>query len=167
MKADDRAFRFNFLGELSPLPLPPRNIFLNVFLALVQSLFVDSRSRDPRRDLLSTKSSVFGRGGGVVGSIGSLKGGGGSWGSWGCHKPGTPSLASIHPAHLLERSEGRIYKGSEREERRRAGGNSERKKVFAKGKKKSLRFSRVVPARGPAGWAGGRAGGQVGRVGWH
>lgn len=41
----------------------------------------------------------------------------------------------------------------------------EREKVFAKGKKKSLRFSRVVPAHGPAGWAGGRAGGQVGG-GW-
>lgn len=34
------------------------------------------------------------------------------------------------------------------------------KKFLQKGKK-SLRFSRVVPARGPAGWAGGRAGGQV------
>lgn len=44
------------------------------------------------------------------------------------------------------------------------------KKFLQKGerrKKKSLRFSRVVPARGPAGWAGGRAGGQVGGVGWH
>lgn len=54
----------------------------------------------------------------------------------------------------------------EREERRRASCLSE-KKFLQKGKK-SLRFSRVVPARGPAGWAGGRAGGQVsGGWGWH
>lgn len=46
-----------------------------------------------------------------------------------------------------------------REEPRRASGQSE--KSFCIREKKSLRFSRVVPARGPAGWAGGRAGGQV------
>lgn len=40
----------------------------------------------------------------------------------------------------------------EREERRRAGGLSEKK--FLQKEKKSLRFSRVVPALGPAGWAG-------------
>lgn len=50
--------------------------------------------------------------------------------------------------------------GSEREERLCASGKSEKK--FLQKEKKSLRFSRVVPARGPAGWAGGRAGGQVG-----
>lgn len=49
---------------------------------------------------------------------------------------------------------------SEREERRRASGLSE-KKFLQKRKKKSLRFSRVVPACGPTGWAGGRAGGEV------
>lgn len=47
----------------------------------------------------------------------------------------------------------------EREERRRAGGLSEKK--FLQKEKKSLRFSRVVPALGPASWAGWRAGGQV------
>lgn len=82
----------------------------HVFLALVQGLFVDSRSKDPGRDLLPTTSSVFGRGVGG-GSIGSLKGGGGSWGSWGCNKPGTPSLASSYPASSYRTARGREIGG--------------------------------------------------------
>lgn len=70
--------------------------------------------------------------------------------------------ARLHPPERQREGHTREVRG-EREERRRASGRA--RKSFAKGKKKSLPSSRVVPARGPAGWAGGRAGGQVGGVG--